>query len=766
MEKVNVSACIIAKNEEKMLPDCLKSIKDVVQEIILVDTGSTDNTISIAEQYNCKIIKSRWNNDFSEKRNIAIDNASCPFILIIDADERLTNPEELVKTIKNAKPEIGGWLIQVTSEAARENGGADIYISTLLRLFRSHPEVRFSGIIHEQIIEPILKLGWKLEATQIHFKHLGYALSPNEMRDKQKRNLELLNKALENNPTDGHLLYQRAKTYLALGDLQKAEEDTLSALQHLKQDSAMVPQTLNFGAIIAFQMRNYPLAIARAEKSLKIVPDQAFANFILGESYSAIQNFPKALEAYINLSKSKAEVSTLASLIGDYHLPDEQLYFRLGRTYFALSKFDKALECFHKALNINPKEVGSYVGLANIAFKRKDYKEARRLLNEAIKISPQNSELYTFLTQLDKAEKQFSEEQKNIFTQKESTIKQEATSKAQPLLTLSMIVKNEEKMLPGCLESVKDVVDEIVIVDTGSEDNTIEIAKQWGAKIIQIEWKNDFSYARNIALKNSTGKWILYLDADERLKIEYPHLFRNFLENSPEEIGAYICTIESNHIQLDGSVEHHRGGYPRLFRNYGYPKIKFQGRVHEQITPSIFELKKSILLSDIVIEHLGYNQSREIMEKKVRRNYQLLMEHIKDEPLSSYAWYQLGQTLAQMALFDEAEKAIRFAISLGNMSKSIYASATATLSQIVGNQKKFEEALFWAEKSLEKAPNQVYALNLKAYSLLYLGRKSEAEQTFLEVLERLKQKKGVPQSGFDIDIPESIVLKGLEEARK
>ncbi len=85
------------------------------------------------------------------------------------------------------------------------------------------------------------------------------------------------------------------------------------------------------------------------------------------------------------------------------------------------------------------------------------------------------------------------------------------------MLTLSMIVKNEEKYLEDCLKSVRGVADEIVIVDTGSTDHTIEIAQEYNAKLFHYTWINDFSAARNYALEKSTGDWVLYLDADERL---------------------------------------------------------------------------------------------------------------------------------------------------------------------------------------------------------------------------------------------------------
>jgi tetratricopeptide (TPR) repeat protein len=154
------------------------------------------------------------------------------------------------------------------------------------------------------------------------------------------------------------------------------------------------------------------------------------------------------------------------------------------------------------------------------------------------------------------------------------------------------------------------------------------------------------------------------------------------------------------------------------------------------------------------------------MQEKIKRNYQLLIAHVQEEPLNGYAWYQLGQTLAQMMLFKEAEDAIRFSIQTGKLADSVYASAASTLAQLVGNQRKYDEALYWAEKSLEKAPNQVYALNLKAYSLLHLGKYKDAEEVFIEVLNRLQRANGIPQSGFDIQIPEHVVMLGLNKARE
>ncbi len=112
-----------------------------------------------------------------------------------------------------------------------------------------------------------------------------------------------------------------------------------------------------------------------------------------------------------------------------------------------------------------------------------------------------------------------------------------------PNLTLSMIVKDEEKNLRDCLESIKDFIDDIVIVDTGSVDNTINIAKEYGAKIFHFKWINDFSAARNFALSKCKGNWILYLDADERLNQDSIAELKKIVSTRNKE--AVFCLVKS-----------------------------------------------------------------------------------------------------------------------------------------------------------------------------------------------------------------------------
>ncbi|HOQ49046.1 MAG TPA: hypothetical protein PLV01_04365, partial [Candidatus Kapabacteria bacterium] len=187
------------------------------------------------------------------------------------------------------------------------------------------------------------------------------------------------------------------------------------------------------------------------------------------------------------------------------------------------------------------------------------------------------------------------------------------------------------------------------------------------------------------------------------------------------------------------------------------------------ISPSLIDAGYTFAISDLKIMHLGYNVSRKEMEEKVRRNYRMLIAHVQEEPLNGYAWFQLGQTLSQMQLFREAEEAIRFAIKCGDLSKTIYSSAAAALSQLSGRRGDFNEALRWADAALEKSPNQIYGITLKAFALLNLNRATEAIPYFEQALQMLKQSEKYFTFGspaFDIDISEEVLTKGLASAKQ
>jgi glycosyltransferase involved in cell wall biosynthesis len=189
-----------------------------------------------------------------------------------------------------------------------------------------------------------------------------------------------------------------------------------------------------------------------------------------------------------------------------------------------------------------------------------------------------------------------------------------------------MIVRNEESNLPLCLESVRDVFDEIVVVDTGSTDRTKEIATAFGARVIDFAWVDDFAAARNVALDHATGDYVLWLDADDVIEsVERAKLEALFQTLRPGGMDAYvlrcICdTSDAGQLVVD---------QPRLFpRREG---IRWERRVHEVINPALDRAGIITKWTDIVVRHSGYADPV-IHERKRQRNLVLLYNELAERP--------------------------------------------------------------------------------------------------------------------------------------
>jgi len=203
-------------------------------------------------------------------------------------------------------------------------------------------------------------------------------------------------------------------------------------------------------------------------------------------------------------------------------------------------------------------------------------------------------------------------------------------------LNLVMIVKNEERCLERCLASVKDLVNDIIIVDTGSEDSTKQIALSFEAKVFDYVWKNDFSDARNLALSKSDSDWNLILDADEYLVQGSRQDISRFLENT-ESLGA--IQIKSSYMDND-ELSYGIDYITRLI-----PKnILFSGKVHEQVNSKLPRFP-----IPLYFEHDGY-----LMPSKPERNLPILFEELERNPNDCYFLYKIASALVNMKRYQEA----------------------------------------------------------------------------------------------------------------
>lgn len=202
-------------------------------------------------------------------------------------------------------------------------------------------------------------------------------------------------------------------------------------------------------------------------------------------------------------------------------------------------------------------------------------------------------------------------------------------------ISLCMIVRDEERFLSEALESVLGVVDEICIVDTGSKDKTLEIARAAGAHIAEIPWENDFSKARNASLELATRRWIFVLDADERLAPKSRETLAALGSQPAHLTGLWVrCYNFAHDYKGTGAMSN---ALVRVFPNH--ERIRYRNRIHEIVALDGSTNGVPALRSDVAIIHLGYTSDVLQQRSKGERNLAMAEAVLRDEPDVPFNWY-------------------------------------------------------------------------------------------------------------------------------
>lgn len=274
--------------------------------------------------------------------------------------------------------------------------------------------------------------------------------------------------------------------------------------------------------------------------------------------------------------------------------------------------------------------------------------------------------------------------------------RQMAALKLQADISLCMIVKDEERVIDACLQSAEPFFKEVIVVDTGSTDGTVDIARRRGAHVFQIEWPESFAEARNESLRHAKGRWIFWMDADDTLPwTSGEAIVRAAIEAASQTMAFVVPVRFVNDDPVYGTVVDH----VKLFRNL--PGLRFEGRIHEQIVPSIRRTGGSISRLAAEVLHSGYDTTVEGQARKRKRDYHLLSLELKENPEHPFVLFNWGMTTH----FDG----------------------------------RHDEAVDWFDKCLahskadESHVRKAYAL--KALSLRELGRPDEAMRTVISGLD-------------------------------
>ncbi|KKO19773.1 MAG: glycosyltransferase [Candidatus Brocadia sp.] len=368
-----ISACLIVKNEEELLPNCLSSIKNTVDEIIIVDTGSTDSTVTIAKDFGAKVYHHPWNDSFSEARNHCLKYASGNWIFQIDADEELEQADimKLQKAINNVKCNA----IAVAIHSAIQDNYHTFYN---IRIFRRGKGF-YQGIIHEQLIID----GDRLSAD-IRLYHHGYNLDPHKMKEKWQKTTRLLQKQLEQNKYDSFAWFNLIRNYRT----QELFNDGIiageKALTLFTPDPGTIhPEmgiTMHHYAMIVYETANCYLHLASASRAKELcykalskleaagnTPENIDILFTLACAYLKEGSYQKAVQyfhRFLSLREWHLNNVGTNTFMTDTLGYDYAAHNGIGYCLGNLGQWGIAIDHLEKAIALNPRYRNAYYNLA------------------------------------------------------------------------------------------------------------------------------------------------------------------------------------------------------------------------------------------------------------------------------------------------------------------------------------------------------------------------------------------------------------------
>jgi len=343
------------------------------------------------------------------------------------------------------------------------------------------------------------------------------------------------------------------------------------------------------------------------------------------------------------------------------------------------SKFDEALNDFQEANNINKFEPRVNFYIANLLLHKQDYTEALKHLSLSLKKDSQNEDINNLIGILlfklghYELSKKFFNKTLSLYPEHEGAKQSlevianldEITSKPKveidkltlddleneilkfeqeklPTLSVCILTKNEQNNIERAIKSVKKIADEIIVLDTGSTDKTVELAEKLGAKVYHTKWENSFAKARNEIIKYTTKDWVLMLDADEALVEESAQILKLSLLREPKT-NLYLTKIINifDVSTKKATLEHYVG---RLFRNH--VNIQYARDIHEIPVDSNGVLITSNPLKGLEIYHYGYAKEVVIEKDKDERNKVLLEKMYKEDPENPFNIYYLSITFS------------------------------------------------------------------------------------------------------------------------
>jgi glycosyltransferase involved in cell wall biosynthesis len=359
---------MIVKNEEKYLPQCLNSIKDIIDEIIIVDTGSTDKTVEIAESFGAKVYHFQWTQSFSEARNVSLKYATKDWILILDADDMLCSEDidKFIELKNSALDENSLYFFETLNYCGGFADSNNISVNLNPRLFKNNHGFYYEGEVHNQLVNSSFTI--KDINYPIRIYHYGYLDESIKSKDKRKRNITLLEEQIKRDPNNKYAHFNLGNEYFALGDMRKALEYYYKSYENFNPNSG-------YGFILMLRIvtANYSIgeyneALQFADIGSQYYPQVTDLHFLKANIYQAI-NSPtlaiKALEKCIELGEPPSELKFL------YGTGGFKALYELANIYMKHKDYDAAYKYYIEAIRSKRDFIAPVYNIAHILKKEK-----------------------------------------------------------------------------------------------------------------------------------------------------------------------------------------------------------------------------------------------------------------------------------------------------------------------------------------------------------------------------------------------------------
>ena len=652
---MKISACYIVKDEVEELRRSLRSLADAVDEIIIVSTAGNIEIVKAAYDFHADIYPFTWQDDFALVRNYALEQASGDIIIFLDADEYFFHPMEI-------RPAIEAYVI-----------GTPSFDVIMVRLYHFMTAGSFLDGMNDRT--PRILRG--------HGLHYEGKIHEQVVRDDGGERV---------------LIY--ADERLACGHTgyltERSAEKIKRNMELLYRDAELRGWSTWHAGYLAdcyFGLKDYRQALKLSMEVLR--GDIAF---VAGES----KLYHQAIESMRQLNYSAMKMLPLVdrALAAHPELPD--FYAERGMVLCGLSRYEEAAADFLHALeqfDCTQTEQQS----ASFFNPRVAARVAERL-----------SQIYTHLEDQERA--QIWKERTQEYLMEPQT---RESAEAELKISACYIVRDDAAHLRRSIESLRSQVDEIIVVDTGSSDGSVETAAELGAVVHTIAWADDFAAARNAALDFAHGDWIVFIDADEYFSDDTADHLRTLISEE-DAYGTQLLLVPWHNIDEDTGDTLLDTFAPRIFK--AREGRRYVGRIHEELRDgdgAVTDVKQ-LDPTQLTLVHTGYSSS--LTHAKGERNLRLLLEELRTADDPTYYYRYLAETYDHLGNAAMAEHYALLDIEGGRCSV-IYASRSyRILLRLYGKSPHLRERyLSIAERAVADFPElpEMYAEYAEALAALH-----------------------------------------------